>query len=142
MSTSTWDTTVSTGLWLHCFNLNHPLQLHASKPLLRIGKDETRVSLDGLEEDGLDATSSTTDALDLSLQSQVATENEHSLSVPRALRVYRPAVFWSLFFCVGQMMTSRPAASRQPLRHASFLATLATSIKDSTSYLLLSRPVF
>jgi MFS transporter, SP family, general alpha glucoside:H+ symporter len=71
-----------------------------------MGKDETRVSLDGLEEDGPDASSSTPDALDLRLQSQVATENEHSLSVSQALRDYRPAVFWSLFFCVGQMMTS------------------------------------
>ena|ERR1700722_4567476 len=71
-----------------------------------MGKDETRVSFDGLEEDGPDATSSTPDALDLGLQSQVAAENEHSLTVLQSLRAYRPAVFWSLFFCVGQMMTS------------------------------------
>jgi MFS transporter, SP family, general alpha glucoside:H+ symporter len=43
---------------------------------------------------------------DLGVQSEIATNAEHSLSVPAALRIYRRATFWSLFFCIGQMMTA------------------------------------
>lgn len=43
---------------------------------------------------------------ELALQSALATENEHSITIGKAIKDYRAAILWSLFFCIGQMMTS------------------------------------
>lgn len=39
-------------------------------------------------------------------RSEEATQSEHSLTVTQALKLYRPSIFWALFFCIGQLMTA------------------------------------
>jgi MFS transporter, SP family, general alpha glucoside:H+ symporter len=46
------------------------------------------------------------DRVELDLQSEIAAQNEHTLTFFQAVKLYRQAVIWCLFFCVGQMMTA------------------------------------
>lgn len=39
-------------------------------------------------------------------QSRLGTEIEHTLTITRGIGIYRRAIFWTLFFCLGQLMTS------------------------------------
>ncbi|KAF8848071.1 hypothetical protein BDZ45DRAFT_754241 [Acephala macrosclerotiorum] len=46
------------------------------------------------------------DSNELALQSALATENEHAITIRKAIKDYRASILWSLFFCIRQMMTS------------------------------------
>jgi MFS transporter, SP family, general alpha glucoside:H+ symporter len=43
---------------------------------------------------------------ELNLQSERGAQTEHALTFFQAVKLYRRAVFWALFFCIGQMMTA------------------------------------
>ena len=43
---------------------------------------------------------------ELNQNAELAAQTEHSLTFLRAISLYRGAIFWSAFFCIGQLMTA------------------------------------